>query len=93
MNDVLKALERNEEVEILYHRKKIGVISPVKNASPKRVQAHPFFGMNDCVSVNKTMEQLPPVSATVRQNLGKLKFIGAVRKLVLCQQVLKIKMI
>ena len=49
MKDVLKALERNEQVEILYHGKVKGVIHPVNDAvqTPKlRVQDHPFFGMS-----------------------------------------------
>ncbi|OGV51778.1 MAG: hypothetical protein A3F46_04330 [Legionellales bacterium RIFCSPHIGHO2_12_FULL_42_9] len=45
MHDVIKALDRNESVEILYHRKKIGVITPTKTESPGRVQDHPFFGI------------------------------------------------
>ena len=48
MNDVLKALERNEQVEILYHGKVKGIIHPVNEATQKtkfRTQDHPFFGM------------------------------------------------
>ncbi len=61
MRDVLKALERNEEVEILYHGKIKGVILPVDAASRShavkqehadqqeptlQVKAHPFFAMD-----------------------------------------------
>lgn len=68
MRDVLKALDRNEEVEILYHGKTRGVIHPVGKAvtseirtdMPKRpkVVSHPFFGMNPDVEVEHTMDQL-----------------------------------
>ena len=48
MNDVLKALERNEEVEILYHGKVKGIIHPVnevdQKARPKSAD-FPFCGM------------------------------------------------
>jgi hypothetical protein len=55
MRDVLKALERNEEVEILYHGKVKGIIKPAGAAAPApadaaqpapKVEAHPFFGMD-----------------------------------------------
>ncbi|MCX7116739.1 MAG: type II toxin-antitoxin system Phd/YefM family antitoxin [Legionellales bacterium] len=60
MHDVIKALDRNESVEILYHRKKIGVITPTKNESPEKVQDHPFFGMaaHNELSVEDVMQQL-----------------------------------
>jgi len=49
MNEILKAVDRNEQVTILYHGKVKGVIKP--NLSPnlsktrKRVSDHPFFNM------------------------------------------------
>ena len=45
MNDVLKALDRNEEVVILYRGKAKGVLIPRGNRSHGRVSDHPFFGM------------------------------------------------
>jgi antitoxin (DNA-binding transcriptional repressor) of toxin-antitoxin stability system len=45
MNDVLKALDRKEEVTILHRGKVKGKILPVTTNTEKRVQAHPFFGM------------------------------------------------
>ena len=45
MNDILKALERKEEVTILYHGKVKGVIIPAKNENSKKMTEHPFFGM------------------------------------------------
>ncbi len=45
MNDVLKALARREKVQILYHGKVKGIISPIINDMNKKVKDHPFFGM------------------------------------------------
>lgn len=45
MNDVLKALDRNEQVTILYHGKIKGVIMPIPKERLKKVEEHPFFGM------------------------------------------------
>ena len=45
MRDVLKALERNEAVEILYHGKVKGIILPYRKSSKKKVNEHPFFGI------------------------------------------------
>ncbi len=45
MNDVLKALDRNEKITILYHGKVKGIISPVLNKKNKKVSEHRFFGM------------------------------------------------
>jgi len=44
--EVLKALERNESVTVLYHGKVKGVIKPVSDATGLSVSEHPFFGMN-----------------------------------------------
>lgn len=47
MNDVLKALERNERVTILYRGRPKGFIIPFeKEISQKKLSAHPFYGMN-----------------------------------------------
>ncbi len=43
--DILKALERNESVTVLYHGKVRGVIKPVKEKTLTKVEDHPFFGM------------------------------------------------
>ena len=59
MNNVLKALERNESVRVLYRGKVKGVISPVLKATALRVGAHPFFGSRTSrESVEKTMDRL-----------------------------------
>ncbi len=53
MNDVLKALDRNESVSILYHGKVKGIITPSSKKSNQRVSDHPFFRMN---RPNRTVE-------------------------------------
>ncbi len=60
MKDVLKALDRKEEVTILYHGKVKGVIVPVKNKKKKKVKDHPFFGMlkSSDISVSEKMQNL-----------------------------------
>ena len=46
MNDVLKALERNESVSVLYRGKIKGILSPVQGETGIDATKHPFFGMN-----------------------------------------------
>ncbi|MGR3177251.1 MAG: type II toxin-antitoxin system Phd/YefM family antitoxin [Candidatus Anammoxibacter sp.] len=45
MKEVIKALDRNEEVKVLYHGKIKGVIMPTNLKIVKGVKKHPFFGM------------------------------------------------
>ncbi len=59
MKDVLKALDRNEEVGILYHGKIKGTIKPVRKITTLRVVEHPFFGMaRSSRSVDEEMSKL-----------------------------------
>ena len=61
MNDVLKALERNEEVTILYRGKEKGKILPSGNTSSlTKVCDHPFFGSQEITedSVEEIMDHL-----------------------------------
>ncbi len=44
-NDILKALDRNESVTVLYHGKVKGVIKPAREKSELKIKDHPFFGM------------------------------------------------
>lgn len=44
MTDVLKALERNEAVSVLYRGKVKGVIRPVGRTLASRLCDHAFFG-------------------------------------------------
>jgi hypothetical protein len=45
MSDVLKALDLNEPVQILYRGKTMGTLRAESTAVAKSVRAHPFFGM------------------------------------------------
>jgi len=45
MNEILKAIDRNEEVTILYHGKVKGVIKPNISKGRRRISDHPFFNM------------------------------------------------
>ena len=60
MNDVLKALARNERVSIIYRGKKKGVISPDVQTSGMDIKTHPFFGMhkNETDNVEQIMDKL-----------------------------------
>lgn len=44
-SDILKALERNEIVNILYHGKIKGIIRSANEKCNSNVKEHPFFGM------------------------------------------------
>ena len=59
MNEVLKALDRNEPVSVLYHGKVKGVITSASTVVGARVAAHPFFNMRTApTSVDKVMSDL-----------------------------------
>ena len=59
MNDVLKALDRNEDVTILYHGKVKGVLKSQTKGVSQKVTDHPFFNMATSEeSVNSMMQQL-----------------------------------
>lgn len=61
MKHILKALERNEAVSIMYHGKEKGIIIPAKSATDLHVSQHPFFGMTageDTKPVEDTMAEL-----------------------------------
>ena len=45
MNDVLRALDRNEDVSILYHGKTKGVLRAQVIRTGGKVAEHPFFNM------------------------------------------------
>jgi len=59
-NEILKALDRNESVTVLYHGKEKGIITPVREKSESNVREHPFFGMyrDTEASVSKELESL-----------------------------------
>lgn len=55
MKDVLNALEKNEQVTVLYHGKVKGVIVPaMSDEKAKKVKTHPFFG-SSAISEQKTV--------------------------------------
>jgi hypothetical protein len=59
MNAVLKALERNEPVSVLYHGKVKGVIRPEARAPACKLRDHPFFGSRASAEpIEKAMERL-----------------------------------
>ena len=59
MNEVLKALDRNEDVKILCRGKLKGVIKAARSKSERRVSDHPFFNMyKDDGSVEELMDRL-----------------------------------
>lgn len=59
MKDVLRALDRNEEVRILYRGKLKGVIKPHIERKPTKVTDHPFFGSwRDDEPVEALMDRL-----------------------------------
>ena len=60
--EVLKALERNESVTVLYHGKVKGIITPVKEKSVAKVKDHAFFGMHQ-----KTEETVPEEMERLRK--------------------------
>jgi len=44
-SNILKALDRNESVTVLYHGKIKGIIQPAGKRTSLKVKDHPFFGM------------------------------------------------
>ena len=59
MNEVLKALDRNEKVSILYHGKLKGIITTSAEARGAKVAKHPFFNMRKgAKSVEEEMDKL-----------------------------------
>ncbi|WP_300459671.1 hypothetical protein [Desulfobacula sp.] len=62
MNDVLKALDRNEQVTVLYRGKIKGILIPAKKQTTNlKISEHPFFGMiasNTCRSVLDELDTL-----------------------------------
>jgi hypothetical protein len=45
MNDVLKALDRNEKVTVLYRGKVKGVLMSAGERKQQNIREHPFIGM------------------------------------------------
>ena len=60
MNDVLKALDRNEKVTVLYRGKIKGVLVPAGEKNDLKIKDHPFIGMlsQETKSVEEHMNEL-----------------------------------
>ena len=58
MNDVLKALDRNEKVTVLYRRKVKGVLIPSGQRKQMKITDHPFFGMSSQVSKKSVLDEM-----------------------------------
>lgn len=61
--DILKALDRNESVDILYRGKPKAIIHPISKTSKKdrqNLKTHPFFGMykDEEIDVDEIMDEL-----------------------------------
>jgi len=59
MNDVLKALDRNEKVTIFYRGKMKGVLIPSRQPrKEKKITGHPFFGMSPSNNDKSVLEEI-----------------------------------
>ncbi len=58
MNDVLKALARNEKVTVLYRGKVKGVIIPPEKEKHLKITDHPFFGMSAQDTSKSVLDEL-----------------------------------
>ena len=58
MNDVLKALDRNEKVTVLYRGKVKGILVPTAQRKDMSMTDHPFFGMSSQDSEKTVLNEL-----------------------------------
>ena len=59
MKNILKALDRNEDVKILYHGNVKGILKPKEEEIKMKVKDHPIFNMDRSgESVDDTMNKL-----------------------------------
>ena len=59
MNEILKALDRNEDVSILCRGKLKGILKAIRGKSELKVSEHPFYNMHDDkASVDDVMDEL-----------------------------------
>jgi hypothetical protein len=59
MSRVIRALERNEDVEILYRGRRKGILKALAERTPGKVDEHPFFNLRSGGrSVAATMAKL-----------------------------------
>ncbi len=57
MNDILKALDRNEAVTVCIWKKK-AIIVPAKGRILKKIKDHPFFGMSAKDTQKSVLDEL-----------------------------------
>ena len=58
MNDVLKALERNERVTVLYRGKIKGILIPSGGKKQMKITDHPFFGMSSRLGKKSVLDDM-----------------------------------
>ena len=58
MNDVLKALDRNEKVIVLYRGKVKGILIPSEPKKGFKITEHPFFGMSSQDTDKSVIDEL-----------------------------------
>ncbi len=59
MNDVLKALDRNEKVTVFYRGKVKGILIPSeKQKKDIKISEHPFFGMSSSSLDKSVLDEL-----------------------------------
>ena len=59
MKDIMRAVERNEPVTVLYHGKEKAMIRPIEQVATASVRRHAFFGMiEDEVCVESVIDGL-----------------------------------
>jgi len=59
MKDIMRAIERQEPVTVLYHGREKAVMRAIEHADSMTVEQHPFFAMNnDKTSVEQVMQSL-----------------------------------
>ncbi len=64
MNDVLKALDRNEKVTLLYRGKVKGVLMPAAPRQGIKITDHPFFGMKSDDVKTSVLDELDDLRRT-----------------------------
>ena len=59
MNDVLKALDRNEKVTVFYRGKIKGILIPSEQPNKNiKISEHPFFGMSSSKTDKSVLDEL-----------------------------------
>ena len=58
MNDVLKALDRNEKVTVLCRGKVKGILIPSEQKKHLKITDHPFFGMSSQNTDKSVLDEL-----------------------------------